>query len=215
VRSWLLALSLVLTPARAADWPDIDEPARTGATAASDAAVVIGNEDYFKLPDVPYARRDAAAFFHFLLYTRGVPPQNIHRLDDADPAMIRAALSEAASRARPGGTVWVYYAGHGAADPSTGERLLLGAAARSDPASFAAGAIPVAEVERLASGGAGSAALVLDACYNGLGRGGDQYGDKRFAVPAHRPGASASAWMAAGPDEVSGTIPQVQHGAFT
>ena len=36
--------------------PDVDQPLHTEATAPNDAAVVVGIEEYFKLPGVPYAR---------------------------------------------------------------------------------------------------------------------------------------------------------------
>ena len=42
---------------------------------------MIGIEDCFVLPDVPHAARDAAAFYRFLVYTRGVPSARIRLLD--------------------------------------------------------------------------------------------------------------------------------------
>jgi hypothetical protein len=43
--------------------PSVDEPETTGDRHPSDAAVVIGIEDYFALNDVPYADRDATAVY--------------------------------------------------------------------------------------------------------------------------------------------------------
>jgi len=177
--------------------------------------VVIGNEFYPFLTRVPYALRDADSVYDLLVYTRGIPAERVHYLKGAGPDEIRAALDTASSEVRPGGTLWVYFAGHGAADPSTGERLFLGDTAKADPASFQSGAIAVSEIERVA-GRVGDAVLVLDTCYNGLGRDGGQFAEQRFAVPLQRSEApGVASWMAAGPDEVASPIPIVQHGAFT
>ncbi len=61
--------------------PDLDEPARTGARASSDSAVIVGLEDYFVLPDVPYAKRDATVMYETLVYTRGIPSDRVQLLD--------------------------------------------------------------------------------------------------------------------------------------
>ena len=46
--------------------PDLVEPARTGQRADTDAAVVVGVEDYAYLPDVAYARGDAQVLDDFV-----------------------------------------------------------------------------------------------------------------------------------------------------
>ncbi len=170
--------------AAAAGWPDLQEPMRSGASAPEDAAVVIGLEDYPFLTGVPYARRDARAFQYFLQYTRGVPADRIQTLSSATPDAILRAVQAAASQAGPGGVTWVYFAGHGAGDPETGERLLVGDTAKSTSAAdFVAGSVPVEAIKRAASMGQAPVVLVLDACYNGLGRSGEQLSDQRFVVP--------------------------------
>src|SRR5687768_16231294 len=116
--------------------PDIDTPLRTGATAPADTAVVIGIEDYAFVPDVPYAQRDAKAFYDLLVYTIGVPSSRVRLLDHgAGKEQIVEAVAAAGAEVGAGGTVWVYFAGHGAADPSTGARLLLGDDVRQDPSA--------------------------------------------------------------------------------
>jgi hypothetical protein len=208
---WLAALAWGL--------PDIDEPVVTGHTASADAAVVIGIEDYFVLPDVPHATRDAAAAEATLRETVGVPPERIRVLTrGANREQILAAVTSAGESVGPGGTVWLTYAGHGAADPSTGERLLLGADAQADQLSFRARAVPVAELEALATAGGGEAVLLLDTCYSGRTRdGGDLVAGKRFAVPSYATEAPdrVHRWTAAGPSEWSSPLPSVRHGAFT
>lgn len=209
----------LLQPALAGSLPTVDEPLKTGAKAAGDAAVVIGLEDYLLVPDVPYAKRDAQAFYDFLVYTRGVSASRVRLMNaGAGREQILEAVTAAGKQVAAGGTVWVYFAGHGAADASSGERLLLGDDVRQDPAAFSSRGVPVAEVKKLAAAGGGSVALVVDACYGGLGRGGQELvAGKRFLVPAYEaaPKSTVLEWNAAGPDQLSGPLDAVQHGAFT
>jgi hypothetical protein len=61
----MLALTTIALAAEPV--PDIDSPARTGLRSEADAAVVVGLEEFAYVADVPYARRDAQAFYDFLV----------------------------------------------------------------------------------------------------------------------------------------------------
>lgn len=116
------------------------------------------------------------------------------------------------------GTVWIYFAGHGAADTATGERLLLGDDVRQDSSAFAARGVAVKDLKELAGEGGGAVNLIVDACYAGVGRdGGELLAGKRFLVPAYTKERSPRIleWNAAGANELSGPIDAVEHGAFT
>ena len=214
----LCALALS-PPALAGGLPDIDAPLKTGAASAADTAVVVGIEDYAFAPDVPFARRDASAFYDLLVYTRGVPASRVRMLTNgASKEQILAAVTEAGKTVGAGGTVWVYFAGHGAAHSSTGERMLLGDDVRADPVAFDARGVTVTELKALAGAGGGSVNLVVDACYSGLGRGGDELlAGKRFLVPQYAKETSPTVleWSAASGDQLSGPLDAAQHGAFT
>ena len=207
---------LVPVPVASA-WPSVDDPFRVSADGAADAAVVVGLEDYAFIADVPYARRDAAAFYNAAVYTMGIPMDRVHHLEAGSVEQIRAALTEAGQSVGPGGKVWVYYAGHGAASPTSREQVLLGDDVRADPRAFDARALAVSEVERLASAGGGQPMLVLDTCFAGQGRGGDDLvAGTRFAVPAYAATSDDGVqWTAAGPNELSGPLDDAQHGVFT
>lgn len=212
----MLALAAAL--ALAAGLPSVDDPVRTGHASREDAAVIIGLEDYAFIADVPFASRDAQAMYNLLLYTRGVPAERIHLLQGGGREQIIAAVRSAGTEVGPGGVVWVYFAGHGAAAIADGRRLLLGDDVRADPGSFEARAIPVDEVEALAGAGGGEVMMVLDTCYAGAGRNGEElFGGKRFAVPAQQALARGSTrmWTAAAANELSGPLPGASHGAFT
>ena len=210
-----MILSLLLGVAFAGELPSIDAPARTGASTPADAAVVIGLEDYAFISNVPYAQRDADAFADFLIYTRGVPLQRVHRPRGGSREQILEAVALAAEQVADDGVLWLYFAGHGAASVSTGERMMLGDDVRSDPAVFESRAVKISEVEDAARG---RLMMVLDTCYSGRGRSGaDLVAGTRFAVPSYvsRVEGDRAEWAAAGPDELSGPLHATRHGAFT
>ncbi|MBW2256380.1 MAG: caspase family protein [Deltaproteobacteria bacterium] len=191
----------------------------TGVVANQDAAVVIGLSDYDRIADVPDADKDAEAFRNFLVYTRGIPPHRVQYLDQGTREHIEAAVAELGEQVGPGGTMWVYFAGHGAASTTTRERVLLGDDVRGDAISFDSRSLPISRIEELAGAGGGRVLLILDTCFGGVGRGGDQLiAGKRFLVPeyATQPSSGGVAqWNAASPNELSGSLGTVGHGAFT
>jgi uncharacterized caspase-like protein len=144
-------------------------------------------------------------------------PDRMQRLTSGNADQIRAAVRDVAAKVGRGGTVWIYFSGHGAADPSTGDRLLLGDDVRSDPASFASRSLPVREVEELAAATGSKVLLLLDTCFSGLGRTGDSLlAGTRFVVPAWAATADRTTiWAAAGPDELARPLEGATHGAFT
>jgi len=215
----LLAAGLALLPCTAAALPDIDDALRTGAKAPHDAAVVVGIEDYTHIAGVPYATRDAQAFYRTLVYTLGVPASRVRLLDQgASHEMIREALAEAGAQADHLGTLWFYFAGHGAASTANGERMILGQDVRPDLATFESRGLRLAELEDIASAGGAQVVMVLDTCYTGRDRRGDSLVEGgRFVVPAYasEPRPRSAAWTAAGPNEVARPLDSVGHGAFT
>src|SRR5688572_30231074 len=106
--------------------PAVDEAVLTDSRCTS-AVIVAGFEDYAALPDVPYARRDAAAFASFAQRTLGCADPVVLG-DDSDRDDLLAALRSAA---RPGvRTVWVYFSGNAA---SPVHPILLAPDAPADP----------------------------------------------------------------------------------
>lgn len=223
--SALLATLLVHHAAAGSALPDlVATPARTGATSPQDAAVVVGVEDYADLQDVPFAARDAEAFRSFLVYTRGLPQDAVQTLVSSDghrqvsQERLHGALQAAAARGAQG-TVWVFYSGHGVADPKDpSERILLGDDAKPDPDSMIARGIRVSEVRRLASARGARVILVIDACYTGAARDGSALvPGSHWALPVAPASSSIPGleWDAAGPDQLSNPLPAVGQGAFS
>lgn len=219
MRAVLLSLALIC-PAVAvpADLPSIDKPLKTGLSAKSDAAVVIGVEDYPFLSAAPYAERDAQAMYDFLVYTRGIPSSRVALLVGGNSrTKIVDAVRAAGAGAGPGATVWVYFAGHGTASPSTSQRLVLPANTTADEEGFDEAGIPVSELQQLATAGGAAAMVITDACFTGAGRDGGRLltGGRGYVPPKAKAIGAAVLWDAALENQVAGPIDAVQHGAFT
>jgi len=216
---FLLAMTLIPAALASPTLPDIDSPLRTGNRVESDTAVIVGNETYAFIGDVPYAARDARAFYRLAVYGLGVPRDNVQLLDKgASREMIAAAVEKAAKKAGRSGRVWFYFAGHGAASPSTGERILLGDDVRAQLESFEPRSLAVSEVEKIAGSSGADLVMLLDTCWTGQGRSGaDLLDGKRFAMPtyAFEEAGKNVEWVATGPNQWSAPFHDVEHGAFT
>jgi RND family efflux transporter MFP subunit len=89
----------------------------------ADLAVVVGIEDYPRLPASQFSRRDAELFARFLV-SMGIREHNLRFLTDGNAGLdgLRESIeSWLPRRVRRGGRVVVYYSGHGAPGPSSGE----------------------------------------------------------------------------------------------
>jgi hypothetical protein len=152
---------------------DIDGPAfRPSERVFSDKdmAVVIGIERYQDLPASAYSANDARLVREYVL-SLGIPDRNIQTLsnDRATLSGIKKTLETwLPNVVRKGGRVLVYYSGHGAPDPATGDAYLV--PFDGDPGYLpdtgyslkklysTLGRIPASEV-----------VVVLDACFSGVG----------------------------------------------
>lgn len=213
----MLPLLLACALARA-QAPAVDTPYRVGVSSPQDGALVIGVERYLRLPAVPYAARDAQVFYDLMVSTRGIPADRVRLLTaDASRERIDEALVDLGRRVGPGGTAWVYFAGHGSATLDTGEPLLLGDDVAATPESFTERGIPVAEAALTAGKGGGDVILVVDACFGGVGRTREALlASARFAVPSYSSSSPRTlTWLAAGPNEASVSADAIRHGVFT
>jgi formylglycine-generating enzyme required for sulfatase activity len=169
-------LVLKAVPARAeGSWPDLSAPAKAVGGGEHDAAVVVGVEDYFAVPGVPGAKSNAGQWFDYLTVTRGVPPQNVKLLTNADATReeILGAAGKAAGQAGPDGTLWFVFVGHGAPAVDGKDGLLVGVDAQQKAESLQARSVRRGELlKALAASPAGSIRVVLDACFSGRGQDG-------------------------------------------
>jgi hypothetical protein len=139
-------------------------------------AVVIGINDYPKLPKLKYAVNDAQGFFDLLAIGNQVPAANITLLvnDQATLRNLRSALGirlkEAADR---DDMVIIYFAGHGAVEPDTKsldadglEKYFL--AYDSDPSELYATGFPMREIAHILDRIRSERLIfIVDSCYSG------------------------------------------------
>jgi sulfatase modifying factor 1 len=215
-RRALLPLMVLLM---GAGWPTLDAPPRTGARASADAAVVVGEERYTGLPSVPFAVRDADAAALWLLHTRGVPPEHLHRVVDGRRDAVWAALTAAAREVGPDGVLWVFWSGHGALDPLDGTPVLLTREARSDLESVMDAGVTLPALQQLAaSSEARAAMLVLDTGFGGVDREGAPLLDDAWTWASDAGSALSDrvvTWVGAAPWRAPGLHRFAQQGLFT
>ena len=99
---------------------DVDKTIPVSSNARNNTyALIIGNQNYRFVADVPYAIHDARIFGEYCKKTLGLPMGNIHIAEDATKQMIlEEELEDWVSRIpeRENKKLIVYYAGHGVPD---------------------------------------------------------------------------------------------------
>ncbi|MCB9544483.1 MAG: caspase family protein [Myxococcales bacterium] len=184
-------------------------------------AVVIGIEKYReKLPDATHAEADARAFAAYAQKTLGVPEAHIRvitgeRAGRADMAsMIEEWLPRNATQ--PGGKVYVFFSGHGAPDPESGDAYLVPYDA--DPAYIKTRGFSVRDLYASLEKLPGQQAMVfLDACFSGSGDRSVIAQGTRPLVPVKAPQSQGGiiALTAAAARETTGAARDAANGLFT
>lgn len=135
-------------------------------------AVVIGIEEYReKLPKADYAVRDAKTMSEYLTKVLGYPEKNVVvRLNEkaAKGDLEKFFGPWLKNNVEPGGSVFVYYSGHGAPNPKTGDAYLV--PYDGDPTFVETTAYPVKRLyEDLGKLPAKEVVVLLDSCFSGAG----------------------------------------------
>ena len=100
----------------------------TSANNTNTFAIIIGNEKYQQVAQVPFANNDARIFAEYCKKTLGMPEKNVKVYEDATYGTMIGAISDIQKIAKAfKGDINVifYYAGHGIPDESTGDSYLL------------------------------------------------------------------------------------------
>ncbi|MBI5629672.1 MAG: caspase family protein [Elusimicrobia bacterium] len=198
---------------------DVDAPPRAAAAKSHAYAVVIGVGKYrHKLPAADFADADAKLV---TLYLRALGYQ------DANLAML---INDEASKgdfekyferwlpnhAEAGAEVLVYYSGHGAPNPKTGDAYLV--PYDGDPTYIAETGYPLKKMyEHLARLPAAKITVVMDSCFSGAGgRSVIAAGARPLVTVAQTDVPAKLAVMAASAgDQISNTYQDKGHGLFT
>lgn len=201
---------------------DVDAPPKTQAPYDPESfAVVIGIERYRDVPAVDFAAKDAQAVHGYLTRAMGFDPKNVILLQnerasgkDFDKYLGTWLKNRVTDKSR----VFIYYAGHGAPNPSTGEGYLL--PYEGDPAYTEDTAYPLKRLyDNLARLPARDVTVALDACFSGSGGRSVMAKWARPLVttanilpPAGRNTVVLSATSA---DQISASSPEREHGLLT
>ena len=153
---------------------NVDEPPVSKTKLDPDAyAVVIGIEKYRQdgIPAVDYASRDAKTVYSYLTRSMGFDAKNVVLLTDehATRTDFEKNLGKwLQNRVSEKSHVFVYYAGHGAPNPVSGEGYLM--PYEADPNYVEETAYPVAKLyAALGKLPTKDVTVVLDACFSGQG----------------------------------------------
>lgn len=182
-------------------------------------AIVIANENYKRVPNVPFAHNDGNIFRKYLISSFGVPEDNIEYLEDASLNDIKYALANVSQRCnafRDQVSVIVYYAGHGVPDDKTAEAFLLPVDGfGTDPSS---GLNLDDFYASLSEMPAKSIVVLLDACFSGAKRDGGMLMATRGITIKPKmqvPDGKLIVLSATSNDETAFPIEQQKHGLFT
>ncbi|MDO9527660.1 MAG: caspase family protein [Syntrophales bacterium] len=152
---------------------DIDKPFFSKASKImgdNDYAIIIGIEAYGSLPKSDYSYDDAKLVKDYLK-ALGVKERNIELLTDEKATLSGIMKSIEAwlpNKLKKGGKVFVYYSGHGAPNPVTGEAFIV--PYDGDPNYLDVTGYPMKRLyEKLGRLQASEVIVVLDSCFSGAG----------------------------------------------
>jgi hypothetical protein len=202
---------------------DVDElPARKAPPNRNAYAIVIGIEQYRqRLPRADFAAHDAQVVTEYLFKVLGYPQENIVTLlnDKASRSDFDKYIGRwLANNVGKNSTVFIYYSGHGAPNPVTGDAYLVpydGDPAFIDETGYSLKAL----YEQLGRLPAREIIVALDACFSGAGgRSVIAKGARPLVMHAQGdlliPG-NVTVLAAAANNQVSSTYDSKSHGLFT
>jgi hypothetical protein len=202
---------------------DVDRPPSVKAKPNANAyAVVVGIETYRnKLPNADYAAHDARVIGDYLTMVMGYEEENVAVLLNE-----RAAKTDIEKyvehwlpkRVEPGASVFIYYSGHGAPNPKTGDAYLV--PYDGDPTFVDATSYPLKRLyEQVSKLQAKEVVVMLDSCFSGAGgRSVIGKGMRPMMLSVENPvlaGGKTVVLSASQGDQVSSTYDQKSHGLLT
>ncbi|MBI4676681.1 MAG: caspase family protein [Elusimicrobia bacterium] len=210
----------VAAPQASTDTEALGAPPYRLTARPADFAIVIGIDKYQSLPVASYADRDATAVRSHLI-AMGFPKKNIIFLtrDKATKSSFMSYFEEwLPKNVQPESKVFVYFSGHGAPDPESGDAYLvpwdgnpqfLQSTAYSLKQLFAAlGRLKAKEVT-----------VALDACFSGAGgRSVLAQGARPLVVRVNAgqvPGGNLTVFSAASGEQITGALEEAEYGIFT
>lgn len=193
-------------------------------------AVIIGINDYPRLPKLKYAVNDAQAFYRLMVEDNRVPAENVTLLlnEQASLVNLRSTLgTRLKNSARENDMVVIFFAGHGATERDASspdgdglEKYLL--PFDTDPADLYTTAMPMVEVSRIFNRiRSNRLVFIADSCYSGASGGRTiSVSDLRATISDGfldrvAGGRGKVIITASSANEVSVEKDELQHGVFT
>lgn len=198
---------------------DADTPTSRSPERPDDYALVIGIEKYSRLPEARYAERDADAMKKHLL-ALGYPERNIVLLKggQATRGAVQGYVEEWLPRnVKAESQLFVYFSGHGSPDPKNGDAYLV--PWDGDAMFLKSTAYPLKSLyASLGKLKAKHVLVALDSCFSGAGGRSVLAAGARPLV-SHVESTEAPTGVtvlsAASGDEITATLDDQGHGAFT
>ena len=201
---------------------DVDElPAIKAKPNKNAYAIVIGIEDYRqKLPKADYAAHDAQTMTEYLTKVMGYPEENVVTLTNE-----HAAKSDfekyfekwLSNNVEKDGSVFIYYSGHGAPNPKTGDAYLV--PYDGDPSFIDETGYSLKRLyEKLGKLQAKEIIVALDSCFSGAGgRSVIAKGARPLvmSMESYTLPSKLAVLSAASGDQISSTYEEKGHGLFT
>ncbi len=162
---------------------DVDQLIPEGSQARNNTyALVIGNQYYRFVPEVPFAINDALTFVEYCKITLGIPSENIHYSENATKHMIlEVELEDWLRKEIPNKqkkNLIIYYAGHGVPDIKDGNKAYI-------LPTDVRGTTPYHGIalddfySKIGDMGFNLVTIFLDACFSGINRNNKGLGDER------------------------------------
>ncbi|MCQ2315201.1 MAG: leucine-rich repeat protein [Bacteroidales bacterium] len=197
---------------------DTDIPT-TGKSSPNTFAVIISNENYTKLKEVPCAINDGKVFAQYCEKTIGLPKDNIKLYTNATYGMMIEAVRNMRNIANAyNGDINIifYYSGHGAPIDDTKEAYLLpvDAFGVSPEVCYSLNRL----YKELADMKAKSVTMFLDACFSGATKDGDMLASVRgvaIKAKANAPQGNMVVFSAASDEQTALPYLDMGHGMFT
>ncbi|MGD8366791.1 MAG: caspase family protein [Desulfobacterales bacterium] len=181
-------------------------------------AVAIGIENYRNLPKSEYSENDAVWVRNYLV-ALGFQERNIDLLtnEKATKTDIEKSIEAWLPNRVENGTVFIYFSGHGAPDPATGEAYIV--PYDGDPNYLAVTGYPLKRLyDRLGKLQAKKIIVVLDSCFSGSGgRSVLAKGARPLVMmaPAENVSSNMAVLTATQGSQISTSSSEKKHGVFT
>ena len=190
-----------------------------GGVRENDLAIVIGIEQYRNIPASDFSANDAI-YVKANLKAIGFEERKIMLLTNEKAALtdIKKAMEGwLANNVSKESTVFIYYSGHGAPDPSSGKAYIV--PFDGDPNYLATTSYPLKEMyEQLDRLGAAKVVVVLDACFSGAGGRSVLAKGARALVRMEKVSTTSGKVLILSStqgSQISSSAPDKQHGIFT